>query len=222
MKAFIFDLDGVIVDTAKYHYLSWKRLAREFNFDLTEEQNEQLKGVSRADSLDIILHLAGKQISQEHKNELANKKNIWFVEHVLQMTPAEILPGVKSLLQEIKSANKKIALASSSKNAKLILDKVQLIDWFDVVVDGTMIKNSKPDPEIFFLAAKLTNTPINHCLVFEDAEAGVEAAFRAGMKCVGIGSVQQLHQSNYVVKDLSQINLHKINSLFQSEHSFNA
>ena len=153
MTTFIFDLDGVIVDTAKYHYLAWKRLAQEFDFDLTEEQNELLKGVSRTESLDIILRLANKKITDAEKNLLADKKNRWFVDYVSQMTPDENLPGVDSLLREIRSANKKIALASSSKNAKMILEKVRLIDWFDVVADGNMIKNSKPDPEIFLLAA---------------------------------------------------------------------
>lgn len=215
MKAFIFDLDGVIVDTAKYHYLAWKRLAKEFDFELSELDNERLKGVSRIDSLAIILRLAGKQMDQAKKHELADKKNTWFLEYVNNMTPAEILPGSVNLLEELKTASFTIALASSSKNARTILNKIQLTDYFDVIVDGTMITHSKPHPEIFIKAARLAGVPANECLVFEDAEAGVEAAVHAGMRCVGIGNPDRLHKAFIAVSDLSRLNLQKIQSLFQ-------
>ena len=202
IQAAIFDLDGVIVDTAKYHYLAWKRLAKEVGIDLSEEENEKLKGVSRMDSLDIILALGGVTLDTATKEELADKKNAWFLEFVNQMTPAEILPGAKELLIDLRKQGIKIALGSSSKNAPLVLRLLNIEKLFDVIVDGTMVKNSKPDPEIFLLGAKLLALPPSTCVVFEDAEAGVEAALAAGMKCVGIGSTAQLHKAHQVVPDL--------------------
>lgn len=202
IQAAIFDLDGVIVDTAKYHYLAWKRLAKEVGIDLSEEENEKLKGVSRMDSLDIILALGGVTLDTARKEELADKKNAWFLEFVNQMTPAEILPGAKELLMNLRKQGIKIALGSSSKNAPLVLRLLSIEKLFDVIVDGTMVKNSKPDPEIFLLGAKLLSLPPSTCVVFEDAEAGVEAALAAGMKCVGIGSPAQLNKAHQVVPDL--------------------
>lgn len=202
MQAAIFDLDGVIVDTAKYHYLAWKRLAKEVGIDLSEEENEKLKGVSRMDSLDIILALGKVTLDTTTKEELADKKNGWFLEFVNQMTPAEILPGAKELLVDLKARGLKIALGSSSKNAPLVLRLLNIQDLFDVVVDGTMVKNSKPDPEIFLLGATLLQLPPAACVVFEDAEAGVAAALAAGMTCVGIGSPSQLEKATQVVPNL--------------------
>lgn len=209
IQAAIFDLDGVIVDTAKYHYLAWKRLASEVGIDLSIEENERLKGVSRMDSLDIILALGNVQLDRAKKEALAEKKNGWFLEFVNQMTPAEILPGAKELLLDLRNKGIKIALGSSSKNAPLVLRLLNIENLFDVVVDGTMVKNSKPDPEIFLLGAKLLSLPPTTCVVFEDAEAGVEAALSAGMKCVGIGSPAQLGKAHQVVGNL-------INFSFQS------
>lgn len=202
IQAAIFDLDGVIVDTAKYHYLAWKRLAKEVGIDLSEEENEKLKGVSRMDSLDIILALGKVTLDTARKEELADKKNGWFLEFVNQMTPAEILPGAKELLNDLRKQGMKIALGSSSKNAPLVLRLLNIQDLFDVVVDGTMVKNSKPDPEIFLLGATLLQLPPAACVVFEDAEAGVAAALAAGMTCVGIGSPSQLGKATQVVPNL--------------------
>jgi beta-phosphoglucomutase len=209
IQAAIFDLDGVIVDTAKYHYLAWKRLANEVGIDLSIEENERLKGVSRMDSLDIILALGNVTLDKAKKEELAEKKNGWFLEFVNQMTPAEMLPGAQELLIDLRSKGLKIALGSSSKNAPLVLRLLNIQNLFDVVVDGTMVKNSKPDPEVFLLGAELLSLSPAACVVFEDAEAGVEAALAAGMKCVGIGSPAQLGKAHQVV-----INL--INFSFQS------
>ncbi|HEY8935973.1 MAG TPA: beta-phosphoglucomutase [Cyclobacteriaceae bacterium] len=200
IKAVIFDLDGVIVDTAHYHFIAWKRLADELGVPFTEHDNERLKGVSRMQSMDIILELGALQISTERKTQLADKKNTWFVEFVEKMKPSEIFPGVKQLLEELKSQGIKIALASSSKNARRVIELLQIENEFDAVVDGTMIAHTKPDPEIFLLAACMINIPPMQCVVFEDAEAGVEAALAAGMKCVGVGSVAQLGKANRVVK----------------------
>lgn len=202
IRAAIFDLDGVIVDTAKYHYLAWKRLAKEVGIDLSEEENEKLKGVSRMDSLEIILALGNVTLDKTTKETLADKKNGWFLEFVNQMTPAEILPGAKELLIDLRKQGIKIALGSSSKNAPLVLRLLNIQELFDVIVDGTMVKNSKPDPEIFILGASLLALPPSTCVVFEDAEAGVEAALAAGMKCVGIGSPTQLNKADQVVSNL--------------------
>jgi beta-phosphoglucomutase len=202
LQAAIFDLDGVIVDTAKYHYLAWKRLAFEIGVDLTVEHNERLKGVSRMESLDIIVSLAGISVTQQEKVAFAERKNGWFIDYVNQMTTAEILPGSKELVVELKNQGLKIGLGSSSKNASLALRILQIEPLFDAIADGTMIRNSKPHPEIFLLAASLLKTEPKHCVVFEDAEAGIEAALAAGMKCVGIGSPTQLHKANLVVPNL--------------------
>jgi beta-phosphoglucomutase len=199
IKACIFDLDGVIVDTAHYHYMAWRRLANELGFDLSEAENEKLKGVSRMHSLEIILTLGGVSLTDHDKEVLANKKNGWFVDYLERMLPDEIFPGVKPLLNELRKKGIKIALASSSKNAKTVIQLLHIQNEFDVIVDGTMTVNSKPDPEIFLLAAQKLGLDPKECLVFEDAEAGVEAALAAGMRCIGIGSPKQLGKANKVI-----------------------
>ncbi len=214
VKALIFDLDGVIVDTAHYHYLAWKRLAKELGFDLTLDQNELLKGVSRMRSLDIILDLGGIKLSDSEKEKIANKKNSWFVEYVNEMKPEEIFPGVKELLRSIRAQGLKVALASSSKNAPAVIRLLNIQNEFDAVVDGTMIIHSKPDPEIFLLAAKKLGIEPASCVVFEDAEAGVEAALAAGMKCVGVGSTLQLGKANLVIAKTGDFNLQTLKAEF--------
>jgi beta-phosphoglucomutase len=200
IQACIFDLDGVIVDTAHYHFLAWKRLADELAIHFTEKENERLKGISRMHSMDILLELGGKQMSISEKEKQANRKNTWFVDYIERMLPDEIFPGVKDLIGKLRARGIKIALASSSKNAKTVLQLLQIENLFDVMVDGNMIVNSKPDPEIFLLAASKLNVDPKNCLVFEDAEAGVEAALAAGMRCVGVGSVDQLFKADKIVK----------------------
>ena len=153
VKAIIFDLDGVLVDTAQYHYLAWKRLASELGIDLTIQHNELLKGVSRMRSLEIILDLGGIKLSETEKERIANKKNGWFVEFVKEMKPEEIFPGVKEMLARIRAKGLKVALASSSKNAQNVIQLLHIENDFDVIIDGNMIAHSKPDPEIFLLAA---------------------------------------------------------------------
>lgn len=207
IKAYIFDLDGVLVDTAKYHFIAWKKLADELNIPFTQHDNEKLKGVSRMDSLDIILKLGNRSLSNKEKNELADRKNKWFVEFVNGMSPSEIFPGVKELLTELKRKGFKVALASSSKNAPAVLNLLKITHLFDAIVDGSMVVNAKPDPELFLLAANKLTTPPSQCVVFEDAEAGVEAAKRAGMKCVGVGSVVNLNQADLIVKEIADFKL---------------
>jgi len=210
IQAVIFDLDGVIVDTAHYHFIAWKRLANELGIHFTEHENEQLKGVSRMRSLEIILELGNLRLSQEEMESLATKKNQWFVDYINAMKPEEIFPGVKDMIQHIRSSGIKVALASSSKNADTVLNLLHIKDLFDAIVDGNMIAHSKPDPEIFLLAAKKLTIPPSQCLVFEDAEAGVEAAIAAGMKCVGVGAPQQLSMANVVVSRTADFDILKI------------
>ena len=199
IKAAIFDLDGVIVDTAHYHYMAWKQLAATLGIDLTIEDNERLKGVSRMHSLEIVLEIGGVSLSEAEKEKLADKKNGWFVDLIEKMSPDEIFPGVTDLIESIRRKGVRVGLASSSKNAPRVLELLHIRDQFDVIIDGTMITHSKPDPEIFLLAASRLDLDPTDCLVFEDAEAGVEAAIRAGMKCVGVGNVAQLGKANVVI-----------------------
>lgn len=213
MKACIFDLDGVIVDTAKYHFLAWKKLASELGIVITEKDNERLKGVGRMESLEIILSIGGVVKSTEEKILLTEKKNSWFVEFIQSMKKDEIFDGVKDLLAGLKKSNVRIALASSSKNAQTVISKLEIADWFEVVVDGTMIKNSKPDPEIFLTAAKRLNCSPAESVVVEDAEAGVEAALSAGMKCIGIGDQRQLGKANHVIAHIKELDYHLILNL---------
>jgi beta-phosphoglucomutase len=213
IKACIFDLDGVIVDTAHYHFIAWKRLAKELGLDLTEKENERLKGVSRMRSLEIILELGGVDLPLAEKEKLAEKKNAWFVELVNAIQPEEIFTGVKKLIQDLKKLGIKVALASSSKNAGTVIRLLRIADQFDAMVDGGMVTHSKPDPEIFLLAAKKLGVEPVDCVVFEDAEAGVEAALRAGMKCVGVGSVEQLGKANIVVSKTADFDITKLNRL---------
>jgi beta-phosphoglucomutase len=200
ISACIFDLDGVIVDTAHYHFLAWKRLAHELGYELTPTDNERLKGVSRMKSLEIVLELGGVTATAHEKELMANRKNTWFNDYIERMMPEEIFPGVKQLIRELKQNGIKVALASSSKNAESVIKTLRIRQEFDAIVDGTMITHSKPDPEIFLLAAQRLNVKPAECLVFEDAEAGVEAALAAGMKCVGVGDAQRLDAAHEVVE----------------------
>ena len=214
IKACIFDLDGVLVDTAKYHFLAWKKLAADrLNFELTEEANENLKGVSRMESLEIILKLAGITMDDDQKETLATEKNGWFTDFITTMKADEIFPGVKPLLEKLQKSNIKIALASSSKNAQYVIDVLGIRHFFGAIVDGTMIVNTKPDPEIFLLAAQKLNVQPAECLVFEDAEAGVEAAVRAGMKCIGIGNKSTLSKANMVIQEVREFDYELVNTL---------
>jgi len=213
IKAVIFDLDGVIVDTAHYHYVAWQKLAKELGITFTEKENEKLKGVSRMRSLEIILELGGISLSDEKKEELATKKNSWFVDYIEAIKPEEIFKGVKQMLNSLRENGYKVALASSSKNAETVLRLLEIKGFFDAVVDGTMIIKSKPDPEIFLLAASKVGVYPNECIVFEDAEAGVEAAIAAGMKCVGVGSADQLSKANFIVKSTADFNISQLQML---------
>ena len=207
IKACIFDLDGVVVDTAKYHFLAWKKLANELDFDFTEEDNERLKGVSRMDSLEILLEIGGKSLTEEAKSKLAEKKNKWYVEYIAEMDESEILPGVKEFMTLLKKENIKISLGSVSKNAQSILSRINLTEYFDAIIDGTKVINAKPDPEVFLKGAKELNVLPEECVVFEDAFSGIQAAINANMKSIGIGSPEVLHKANKVVPGFKDMDL---------------
>jgi beta-phosphoglucomutase len=210
-KAFLFDLDGVIVDTAVFHYHAWKRLANEkIGADFTEEFNETLKGISRMDSLDRILAHAGVALDETTKAEYATLKNEWYLELVMQMTPNHVLPGVVDFLKQVREAGIGIALGSVSKNARLILERTEVIAYFDAIIDGTKITNSKPHPEVFLKGAAALSVEPPECVVFEDAVAGVEAAKRANMKAVGIGENDVLKQADIVVSGFSDLQLNQL------------
>ncbi len=198
---FIFDLDGVIVDTAKYHYLAWRNLANSLGFDFTEEQNELLKGVSRVQSLEILLNLGKVELSEEQKQIFLVQKNTEYLGYVNKMTDKEILPGINELLNYLDSKGVKYALGSASKNAPLILEKVGLIERFAAIVDGNDVSKAKPDPEVFLIGAQKINMKPENCVVVEDAIAGVEAANAAKMMSIGIGDAELLREATYVLKD---------------------
>lgn len=208
IRGALFDLDGVIVDTAKYHYRAWRRLAAELGFGFSEADNERLKGVSRMRSLDILLEVGGMQerFSPQEKEEMAARKNGWYVEYISRMTPDEILPGVLPFLEEVRADGVRTALGSASKNTGIILARLGIGELFDAVVDGTMVSRAKPDPEVFLkCAALLGDVPAGECVVFEDAVAGIEAAHAGGMFGVGVGSPEVLKEADLVIPGFAGI-----------------
>lgn len=198
ITTYIFDLDGVIVDTAKYHFLAWKKLADHLGIDFTKKDNELLKGVSRVRSLEIILELGNTRLPEEEFNRYLQEKNEDYLSYIQQMDESEILPGVQDSLDFLKKKNKKIVLGSASKNAKTILERVHLLEYFDEIVDGNSVTKAKPDPEVFLLGAQRTDSKPEECVVFEDAVAGIEAANAANMISIGIGSAEVLSEADYV------------------------
>lgn len=213
LKACIFDLDGVIVDTAKYHFMAWRRLAKELGFEFTLADNEALKGVSRMASLEILLRVGGLEPGGKEKEELAARKNRWYVEFITGMTPDEILPGSIRLLKQLRKEGILTAIGSASKNARTILDGIKITDMFDVIVDGNKIHTAKPDPEVFVRGARELNADPSCCIVFEDAQAGIEAAIAGGMKCVGVGDPKLLGKADLVIPDLRKITVQKLKNL---------
>ena len=214
-KAFIFDLDGVIVDTARYHFLAWQKIATELGIEFTPEHNEDLKGVSRIRSLDIILELGNIEASQEDKNKWLVQKNEDYLSYLVNMDFSEILPGVTPILQFLKENNQGIALGSASKNARPILEKMGIISYFDVIVDGNDVTNAKPDPEVFLQAAKGLHIPNEKAIVFEDSVAGIQAANIAKMTSIGIGEASILHEAQYIFKDFTFMDMSFIESLIK-------
>ncbi len=216
-KAFIFDLDGVIVDTAKYHFLAWQNLANSLGISFSSAQNEQLKGVSRVRSLEKILEWGNKTISEEEFTTLMTKKNEEYLVYISKMDTSEILPDVPRVLDSLISKEQAIALGSASKNARVILDKVQLTDKFQAIVDGTNVSKAKPDPEVFLIGAKELGISPENCVVFEDSVAGIQAANRANMISIGIGDPKVLHEADYIFSDFTEIKEEFINNLVSAK-----
>lgn len=212
-KAFIFDLDGVIVDTAKYHFLAWQKIANGLGIEFTHEHNEQLKGVSRVRSLDIILGLGNVTATQEDKDKWLHLKNEDYLSYINTMKEDEILEGVIPVLQFLKNKDQFIALGSASKNARPILEKVGIIHFFDAIVDGNDVTNAKPDPEVFLKAAQLLGVAAKDSIVFEDSVAGIQAANIAGMVSVGIGDEAILHEAQYNFTGFTRITNDFLNTL---------
>ncbi|HYK72702.1 MAG TPA: beta-phosphoglucomutase [Pseudoneobacillus sp.] len=219
LQAFIFDLDGVITDTAEYHYLAWKQLGEDLGILFTREFNEELKGVSRMDSLEKILALGNRQndFTQEEKEALATKKNEHYVSLIVNITPKDILPGIKELLAAIKAEGYKLGLASVSKNAFAVMDSLGLKNEFDVIVDAATIAKGKPDPEIFLTAAKLLNVDPTACIGIEDAAAGVDSIKGAGMFAVGVGSEETLAKADLIYPSTEKLLLGEIIKAYQEQ-----
>lgn len=216
-KGFIFDLDGVIVDTAKFHYLAWRKLANNFGFDITEDQNEQLKGISRLRSLEIILEWGKVNLSQDEFMEQMALKNDNYLSYIASMTKKDLLPGVSNLIDYLSENNIPFALGSASKNARIILEKTGLIQKFDAVVDGNDVTIAKPNPEVFLIAASKLKIKPGNCIVFEDSVAGIQAANAAEMISVGIGEKDILNEADFVFSDFNEIKIDFINQLITNQ-----
>jgi beta-phosphoglucomutase len=214
-KCFIFDLDGVIVDTAKYHFLAWKNLANSIGVDFSHAQNEQLKGVSRQRSLEKILGWGNQTLSDTDFQDLM-EKNSEYLNYVTTMGRSELLPEVERTIHFLIEKNQYVTLGSASKNARLILEKTSLIDAFDAIVDGNDVSEAKPNPEVFLKAAQLTNTQPNQCIVFEDSVAGIQAANAAGMTSIGIGNESILSQAVYNFTDFTEISNYFLEELIKN------
>ena len=212
-KGFIFDLDGVIVDTAKYHYLAWKKLANQLGFEFTKEQNELFKGVSRKRCLEILIEIGNIEATQEQFETWMVEKNVDYLTYIENMDTSEILPDIPKILEFLKEENISIALGSASKNARPILEKVNLLHYFDVIVDGNNVTKAKPDPEVFLLAAKKLGINAKDCVVFEDAVAGIKAANTAKMISIGIGDEKVLSEAQFNFTDFTKISIDFIKNL---------
>ncbi|WP_334058584.1 beta-phosphoglucomutase [Polaribacter sp. P097] len=214
-KGFIFDLDGVIVDTAKYHYLAWKKLANDLGFEFTKEQNELFKGVSRKRCLEILLEIGNREATQKEFDTWMIEKNIDYLKYIENMDASEILPDVPKVLEYLKENNIPIALGSASKNARPILDKVGLLPYFDAIVDGNNVTKAKPNPEVFLLAATQLNVKTEDCVVFEDAVAGIQAANAAKMLSIGIGDKNVLNEANHNFNDFTEMSIQFLKEIIE-------
>jgi beta-phosphoglucomutase len=213
IQACLFDLDGVIVDTAQFHYIAWREMAQDLGFDLTREENERLKGISRMESLEIVLSIGGIELSDDEKLRRASAKNTRYLELCMQMRPDDTLPGVRRFLDELKQNGIPSALGSASKNAKVILERIEMLDYFDTIVDGNRITKGKPDPQVFLMGAADLNVVPVHCAVFEDAVAGIESAKAAGMLAVGIGEASVLTEADVVIPGFENFGLRQLENI---------
>lgn len=210
IKAVIFDLDGVITDTAEYHYLGWKKMSEEFGLEFNREINENLRGVSRMKSLEIILKNNNIDLSDEKKLELTNKKNNYYVESLNNITEKDFLPNAKEVVLELKEKNIKTAIGSASKNAEKVLRNLKALELFDFIADGYSVKKAKPEPDLFLYAAKNLEVAPEETVVIEDAKAGIEAALNANMFAVGIGPVDRVGKAHIVYENTSKMNVQEI------------
>lgn len=212
IQAFIFDLDGVLTDTAEHHFLSWKRLCEEEGIPFNREINEKLRGVSRKKSLEIIL--GEKKVSAEKFAEMMARKNKYYQESIRNISPADLFPGAEEILEELKKKGLKLALGSSSKNARTVIKGLGIEKYFDVIGDGNSVEKAKPAPDLFLFAAKRLGVSPGKCVVVEDAEAGIEAALEAGMFVVGIGPPERVGKSHIFFPSVLEIQLEEINKMF--------
>jgi beta-phosphoglucomutase len=209
IKGMIFDLDGVIADTAHLHYKAWCKIAWQWKFNLSVDQNEKLKGVSRNNAMRKIANWAGKNLSEKELENFADQKNTFYLNYCESLSPEDTLPGVVSFIDQCRRTGMKLAVGSASKNAKIILQKLQIIDVFQIIVDGNMVEKSKPHPEVFLKAAELMKIKPSDCVVFEDSQAGIQAAINAGMMTIGIGS-SDLRDCNAQIQSFEKYNLNKL------------
>ena len=217
MKAVIFDLDGVITDTAEHHYLAWKHTAEQIGIEIDRSFNERLKGINREQSLDkILIHggAAGK-FQEAEKQEIMRRKNQYYQQLIQNLTPHDLLPGIAGLFAELKRENVSIALASSSRNAPAILQRLGVMDEFQGVVDPAALAHGKPDPEIFLTAAALLGVPPSECAAIEDAEAGIAAIKSAGMFAVGVGDETSLRGADLIVHNTNELTFELLNEGWQ-------
>jgi beta-phosphoglucomutase len=215
IKACIFDMDGVIVDSAKYHFVAWQELAQDIGVKFTVQDNEQLKGLSRVDSLERILKMGNLHLDNDTKLALMDKKNQSYLQYISSMNEEEILPGVGEFIEELVAAGMKVALGSSSRNATVILERINLLSKFDAIIDGNKVTFSKPDPEVFLKGAEAMGLQPEDCVVFEDASAGVKAAIDGGFRCVGIGEEQHLSKANFVIPGFQDFRLNDLIQRFK-------
>lgn len=219
IKACIFDLDGVLVETSEFHFQAWTRLGNEIGLEITKEINERLKGISRRRSLEHLLYLADLEPDEQVKLEYEDKKNGWYLDFLEGITIKDTLPGVVPFLDELKADGIRLAVGSSSQNAMTILDKLEISNYFDVIVDGNSVKEAKPNPEIFLRAAQYMNFDASKCVVFEDAISGIEAAKKGNFKCIGVGSAEVLHEADLVIPSFQKFDLEKLRTNFKADYS---
>lgn len=203
IKAIIFDLDGVIVSTDHYHYLAWKKLADKYSIEFNEKINERLRGVSRADSLEIILEKSNREFTDEEKKSMLDLKNQLYLDYIKSMSPSDVSDDVLKILDYLRNNNYKMAIGSSSKNTKTILNQINLLNSFDAIIDGNMITKSKPDPEVFVKAGLAVGIEPSECLVVEDAVAGIDAGISAKMQTLAVGSAKEYKKSNFRMDKLN-------------------
>ena len=206
-RGIIFDLDGVIVDTAKFHFLAWRKLANDHGFDISLEQNEKLKGVSRVNSLEQILKWGKQTVTDEEFEQMMESKNEDYLARISDMNEDDLLPGVKKVLDYLTENDIPFALGSASKNARPILKSLKIYDRFSAIVDGNDVQKAKPDPEVFLIAAEKLKMKPEDCIVFEDSVAGIEAANRADMISIGIGDKKILEEADHIFADFTKIEI---------------